>query len=335
MKPGFIKTALTAAATSATLLSAVPAANAEEITVGYFQEWPLPFQFAKVQGTYEEEMGVTINWRAFDTGIAMSAAMASGDVQISVSQGLPPFVVAVSAGQGLKMVDVAVVYSDNDNCVVASELEIDKDSAGELAGRKVAVPLGTVAHYGFLKQMSHFGVDVGSMDIVNMAPPEGSAALSQGAVDMACGWGGSLRRMKEVGNILLTGAEKEALGILVFDVISAPAEFVAERPDLLATFLKVTSATNAMWADEANHAEMLPVIAKDSGMDELATAETMATFVFPSVEEQLSAKWLGGGAQDFMKGVADVFVNAGSIDSALDSYSATVDAGPLTTASGM
>lgn len=335
MKPGFIKTALTAAAASATLLSAASAANAEEITVGYFQEWPLPFQFAKVQGTYEEEMGVTINWRAFDTGIAMSAAMASGDVQISVSQGLPPFVVAVSAGQGLKMVDVAVVYSDNDNCVVASELEIDKDSAGELAGKKVAVPLGTVAHYGFLKQMNHFGVDVGSMEVVNMAPPEGSAALSQGAVDMACGWGGSLRRMKEVGNILLTGAEKEALGILVFDVISAPAEFVAERPDLLSTFLKVTSAANTMWADEANHATMLPVIAKDSGMDEPATAQTMATFVFPSMEDRLSDKWLDGGAQDFMKGVADVFVNAGSIDSALDSYTATVDAGPLTTASGM
>ena len=28
---------------------------------------------------------------------------------------------------------------------------------------------------------------------------------------------------------------------------------------------------------------MLPHIAKDAGMDEQATAETMATFVFPSV----------------------------------------------------
>jgi taurine transport system substrate-binding protein len=42
---------------------------------------------------------------------------------------------------------------------------------------------------------------------------------------------------------------------------------------------------------------MLPVIAKDAGMDEDATADTMATFVFPTVEEQLSDKWLGGNAQ--------------------------------------
>ena len=90
-----------------------------------------------------------------------------------------------------------------------------------------------------------------------------------------------------------------------------------------------------MWADEANHEMMLPVIAKDAGMDEEATAETLATFVFPSVEEQLTEKWLGGGAQEFMKGVADVFVEAGSIDGALDSYADAVNTGPLEAASEM
>ena len=80
----------------------------EEITVAYFLEWPMPFQFPKVNGIYEEAMGVDINWVSFATGTAMSAAMASGDVQISVSQGVPPFVVAASAGQDIQIVDVAV-----------------------------------------------------------------------------------------------------------------------------------------------------------------------------------------------------------------------------------
>ena len=80
---------------------------------------------------------------------------------------------------------------------------------------------------------------------------------------------------------------------------------------------------------------MIPIIAKDAGMDEDATAETLAGFVFPDVDTQLSEAWLGGNAQSFMKGVADVFVNAGSIDSALDSYADTVNVGPLTDASAM
>lgn len=307
-----------------------------EITVAYFLEWPMPFQYAKEMGTYEEALGKKINWVSFDSGVAMSAAMASGDVQISVSQGVPPFVVATSGGQDLQIVDVAVSYSDNDNCVVASGLEIDKTSAGELAGKKVAVPLGTAAHYGFLKQMSHFGVDVAGMSVVDMAPAEGAAALSQGAVDMSCGWGGALRRMKESGNILLTGTEKEELGILVFDVTSASASYVSENGDELAKFLKVTADANAMWNGGGEMAaKMLPVIAKDAGMDEEATAETLAGFVFPSVDEQLSEKWLGGGSQTFMGGVAQVFLDSGSIDSALDSYEGTVNTGPLMAAKGM
>ena len=327
-----LKSKMLSAAAGVAIFAGGAAQAMDEITVGYFLEWPMPFQYAKVMGTYDEAMGVKVNWRSFDTGTAMSAAMASGDVQLSVSQGVPPFVVATSAGQDLAIVDVAVSYSDNDNCVVRADLEIDKTSAGELAGKKVAVPLGTAAHYGFLKQMNHFGVDVGSMEVVNMAPPEGAAAIAQGAVDMFCGWGGALRRAKEHGNVLLTGAEKEDLGILVFDVTSGPASFVAENPDMVAKFLKVTAEANAKWADSANHAEMLPVIAKDSGMDNDATASTLATFVFPTVADQLSAKWLGGGAQEFMKGVADVFVSAGAIDKALDTYANNVNTGPLAAA---
>ncbi|MDB9869424.1 ABC transporter substrate-binding protein, partial [Oceanospirillaceae bacterium] len=275
-------------AATALMAGASSATAAEELTVAYFLEWPMPFQAAKVSGAYDEALGMKVNWVAFDTGTAMSAAMASGDVQISVSQGLPPFVVATSAGQDLQIVDVAVSYSNNDNCVVRSDLEIDKDSAGELAGKKVAVPLGTAAHYGFLKQMDHFGVALDSIEIVDMAPAEGSVALAQGAIDMACGWGGGLRRMKESGNVLLTGAEKEALGILVLDVTTAPAEFIAENSDIVSKFLAVTADANAAW--NASQPEfMLNMIAKDAGMSSADAASSLSTFIFPSTEEQLSS----------------------------------------------
>ena len=324
-----------AAAATAVVGSVNVAAAADELTVAYFLEWPMPFQYAKETGMYDDALGIPINWVSFDTGTAMSAAMASGDVQIAVSQGVPPFVVATSAGQNLQILDVAVSYSDNDNCVVASALEIDKDSAGELEGKKVGVPIGTAAHYGFLSQMAHFGVDISTMDIVDMAPADGAAAFAQGSLDMVCGWGGALRRMLENGNVLLTGAEKEEIGILVFDVTSAPSDFVAEESDLVAKFLAVTAEANEMWAAGDKRAEMLEVIAKDAGMDVDATDATISTFVFPNVEDQLSAKWLGGGAQEFMNGVAQIFVDAGSIGSKLDSYEDAVNAGPLQTASGM
>ena len=302
--------------------------------MAYFLEWPMPFQHAKVQGDYDEALGLKVNWVSFESGTGMSAAMASGDVQMAVSQGATPVVVATSAGQDLQILDVAISYADNDNCVVAERHEIDQSSAKELEGKKVGLPQGTTAHFGFLRQMQHFGVDISTMEIVDMAPADGAAAFAQGGLDMVCGWGGALQRMKEHGNVLLTGAEKEALGILVFDVTSAPAGFIAENPDLVAKFLKVTADANTAWyGGEA--ATMLPVIARDAGMDEAATASFLETVRFPGVEEQLTDKWLGGTVQAYLKGVADVFVQAGGIDAALPTYDNAVNAAPLRAAAGL
>jgi len=244
---------------------------------------------------------------------------------------VPPFIVAASTGQDIQIVDVAVSYADNDNCVVASSLEIDASNASDLAGKKVSVPIGTAAHYGFLKQMDHFGVSVDSMEVVDMLPPDGAAAFAQGSTDMFCGWGGSLRRALEHGNVLLTGDEKTALGILVWDVTSVPAAFADENVEVLSSFLEVTAAANAMW-NSGNHTElMLPHIARDAGMDEDATLDTMSTFLFPSVGAQLGQSWLGegGSGTSFLKGVADVFVASGDIPSARGSYANAVNTGPL------
>ena len=305
-----------------------------EITVAYFLEWPMPMMAAKASGAYDEALGMKVNWVSFETGTAMSAAMASGDIAMSVSQGVPPFVVAASGGQDIQVVDVAVSYSENQGCVVASSLEIDKTNAGDLAGKKVAVPLGTAAHYSFLRHMDHFGVSIDSLSIVDMAPPEGAVALGQGDVDFACGYGGGLTRMKEHGDVLLTGSEKEELGILVFDVTSAPAAYISENPDIVAKFLSVTAKANAEWAANPSD-EMLAVIAEQAGMDVPAAKSAIATMKFPTVEDQLSETWLGGNAATFMKGVADVFVQSGSIDAALESYENAVNTGPLAAAKDM
>lgn len=304
----------------------------EEITVAYFLEWPLPFQAAKLDGTFEKELGVKVNWRSFDTGVAMSAAAAAGDVQFLVSQGVPPFVTATSAGQDLKAIDIAVSYSDNDNCVARTDLEITKENAAtELVGKKVGVPIGTAAHYGFLKQLEHFGLTADQLQVVDLAPPDGAAAIAQGNIDVFCGWGGSLARAKEYGNILLTGAEKEDLGIRIFDVISTPGAFAAENPELVAKFLKVVNDQNAAYAAAPDG--FLPVLAKDSGLDEATTKDQLAGFTLPTVEEKLSEKWLGGGLQSFLKEVADFFVSTGNIPSALESYDGVVDATYLEAAS--
>ena len=78
-------TAVSAVALSFGAQAAVAGGHGE-ITVAYFLEWPMPFQYAKQMGTYEEELGVKINWVSFESGVKMSAAMASGDSSITLDK---------------------------------------------------------------------------------------------------------------------------------------------------------------------------------------------------------------------------------------------------------
>ena len=182
--------------------------------------------------------------------------------------------------------------------------------------------------------MQHFDVKTSTMQIVDMAPAEGAAAFANGNLDIVCGWGGALRRMKEHGNILMTGAEKEKLGIQVFDATTVSAQWAQENPKLLTKFLKITAKMNAKFTTEDSK-KMLPVITKASGMKTDATKETLAGFIFPNIKAQLSNKWLGGGTQAFLKEVGDFFVSQGTIPKALDSYYDAVDASYLEAASRM
>ncbi|MFT7474945.1 MAG: taurine transport system substrate-binding protein [Verrucomicrobiales bacterium] len=296
----------------------------EELNVAYFLEWPTPNQFEQANGTYDDELGLKVNWVQFGTGVEMSAAMASGAIDIAFSQGLVPFVNAVSSGQDLKIVDIAVSYAENDNCVARTDLGITRENATELNGTTVAVPLGTVAHYKMLKSLQYMGVDTDSFRIVNLDPAEGAAALQGGDVDLACGWGGGLNRMKEAGNILMTGAEMEdEIGLKVFDVTSVRTDFAEENGDVVTDFLRITAEANAAYA--ANPGERIPALVAESGMDEEGVLGSLATFSFPTVDEQKGDSWLGRDVPKFMNEVADLFVAEGALESKLDDYAATID----------
>ena len=304
-------------------LCATAASAQEKVTVAYFLEWPTANQAAQVDKTYDKELGVEVEWRAFGNGNEMTQAMVSGDVDIAYSQGFVPFVVGVTNGAPLKLVGIAVSYSENDLCIVRDDAGITKENAKELEGKKVATPTGNVTHYKLLKTLEHLGVNSSKVEIVQMNPADAAVALVRGDVPMACAFGGPIDRMKTVGTPLMTGAEQEAAGINTFDIISVTDSFAAEHPDLVKKFLAVTETANAAY--KADPDSVYETVAGAAGMDLEATKATMANFGFPTVEEQLGPNWLGGGVVEATKGVADVMVDSGNLDKALDDYAPFVD----------
>ena len=313
--------AMVAAGAAALFMSSASALD--KVTVAYFLEWPTANQVAQLEKTYDEAMGVEVEWRAFGNGNEMSQAMASGDVHIAYSQGLVPWVVAVSNGLPLKLVGVAVSYAEADNCVVHGDAGITQANAADLVGKKIATPIGNVTHYKLLRMLDHLGVDASKVDMVQMNGADAAVALHRGDVTAACAFGGPLQRMKEVGSVLMTAAEQEAIGIRVFDVVSVTESFANDHPDLLSKFMEVTDQANAAY--NADSSPFVETISKAAGMDLDATQNMLGMFSFPSAADQKSEAWMGGTVQAFTKEVADFFVQQGQLDRALDSYDFAID----------
>ncbi len=317
MKPNYLKTLTTAAVIAATPL----AHSADEVNVAIFPEWATPNQEAKVNKTFDEAMGVPVNWSVVEAGTQMTEGMLAGDIDISYSQGLAPFINAVNASAPIKLVSIAVGYAAND-CVVRDGIGIDKTNASELEGKSVAVPLLTMADYSFRKMMSALDVDVNKITVVDQIPADAAVSLAEGAVAMACGFGAdSMDKMREVGADLMTRADKDAAGIISFDVVSVTEKFAQENPDLVKIFLDVTHEANANFA--AGKSDM-DAIAGDAGLTVERTIAQMDGFVFPTAEQQLSEYFNDGGiAAEAIGFVGEAF--ATEENPALDDYNVVID----------
>jgi len=300
---------------------ALPVQAADEVNVAFFLEWATPNQIAKVEETYDDSMGVPVNWTNFDAGTQMTEAMLAGDIDISYSQGLAPFINAVNANAPIKLIGIAVQYPAND-CVVRNGAGIDKSNATELEGKAVAVPLATMADYSFRMMMRALNVDVSEIRVIDQVPADAAVSLADGAVTMACGFGAdSMAKMYEVGEPLMNDADKKEAGIISFDVVSVTEKFAQENPDLVRTFMEVTEDANKEFARDQSK---IDVIAKDAGLSVEATRNQMATFYFPSNKEQLEKYFNKGGLADVaIEVVGGAF--ATKDNPALSDYSVVID----------
>ncbi len=280
---------------------------ANEVRVAFFLEWATPNQEAKVKKVFDDALGVPVKWTNFATGGEMTEAMLSGDIDISYSQGLTPFVNAVNAKAPIKLVDIAVTYGmGNTTCIVSNASGITKANAAQLEGKKVAVPVGTMADYVFKETMKVIGADAGKVSVVDMNPEDGSAALQNGDVVMACLFGGkSIENALKAGTRMLTVKEATDAGISGIDITSVTNKFLKENPGFR--------------AGKSN----MNIIAKDAAMDLAGTKKQMGGFGFPDASE-IKSKYMnkGGILMKYLDVMGNMFATAEN--PALKNYSKVV-----------
>ncbi|SDZ99439.1 taurine ABC transporter substrate-binding protein [Rubrimonas cliftonensis] len=313
-----------AAAFGASAVAASGAAQAQTVVIGQFGN-PTPMQAARAEGAFEAATGWDIEWRTFNSGAEVIAAMASGDIKLA-ELGSSPLAIAASQGVELQVVMLAQVIGEAESLIVREGAGIA--ALEDLKGKRLAVPVGSTAHFSLMGALKHAGVSEREVTILNMPPDQIAAAWEQGAIDAAFIWQPVQSQILQSGALLVGGDETAEWGYPTFDAWVVNADFAAENAAAVAGFVRAMDAANAAYlADPAAwtaDSAQVKAIAAATGAAPDQVPEILRGWTFLPLSEQLTPKWLGG-APATMKATAEFLQAAGRIDSARDDYAPFVN----------
>lgn len=310
--------------TAAAIALAAGGAWAETVVIGHFGN-PTPMQVARAEGKFEAATGWDIEWRQFASGTDVIAAMASGDVAVA-ELGSSPLAIAASQGVELQLFMLAQVIGEAESLIVRNDSGIA--ALEDLKGKRVAVPVGSTAHFSLMGALNHAGIAESEVTIMNMPPDQIAAAWEQGAIDAAFIWQPVQSQILQTGS-LLVGADKTAeWGFPTFDGWVVNTAFAADNAAAVAAFAKTMDEANAAYLSDpaawtADSAQV-QAIAAQTGAAADQVPDILKGFAFIPLADQLSETWLGS-APATMKATADFLKAAGRIDTAADDYSAFVN----------
>ncbi len=298
--------------------------SADTVIIGHFGN-PTPMQLLSTSDALKAATGWDVQWRKFDAGTDVIAAMASGDVVLS-ELGSSPVAIGASSGVDLQLIGYSDVIGTAESLIAHNGSGIK--SVADLKGKRIGVPLGSTAHFSLMGALHHEGIAEGDVTIIGMKPDQIAASWDQGVIDAAWIWQPVQSVLLKDGTLVI-GADKVASwGFPTYDgwVVNG-AWGKAHKAEVVA-FLKEIDKVNksylanpAAWT--ADSAEV-KALAAATGADAAQVPDILKGFTFLPMSDQISATWLGGAAP-IIKSTAEFLKSAGRIDTVAADYSAFVN----------
>ncbi len=300
------------------LMACAGAARAADVTVGYqlvYGPWKTQMERIKKEGL----AGKSVEFVKFTSGTEVINAMASGSVDISLN-GSSPTAAGYSRG-----VDLHVIYIyDNINDAEALVVNDSVVAPQQLRGKTIAVPFGSTTHFHMMFALEQFNIDPKELEVIDMSPPDMAAAWERGDIDGGFVWDPALGRMKQKGHVLITSGDLSNWGKATFDAMVARKGFTDDNPDFACQWVKMVSAADADY--RANSSAYGPGTANAAAIAKSVEGQAdqvggvLALYGYPTLEQQVSGAWLGGGVQNALRAASEFLKSQGKLDAVLDSY---------------
>jgi taurine transport system substrate-binding protein len=299
-------------------LSVAGTAQAADVNIGYqlvYGPWKANMEQLKKEGLG----GKSIEFFKFTSGTEVINAMASGSIDISLN-GSSPTAAGYSRGVDLQVIYIYDNINDAEALVVNDKITAPQD----MKGKTIAVPFGSTTHFHMMFALEQLGLDAKQVNVIDMSPPDMVAAWERGDIAGGFVWDPALGKMKGKGHVLLSSGDLSNWGKATFDAMVARKGFTDENPEFTCLWVKMVAAADADYRANPNDygpgTDKAKAIAKAVSGQEDQVGGVLALYDYPTLEQQISATWLGGGAASALRATSEFLTDQGKLDAVLDSY---------------
>ena len=295
-------------------------AQTKEVTFAH-QDMLVPLRTVMESGELEKATGYKINWRMFGGGGDVIRAMASGDVQVG-EVGSAGITAAASQGQDIRLFWILDDIADAEALVARNGSGIN--CVKDLKGKKVATPFVSTSHYQLMVDMKAEGVDPKGVNVMNLRPPEIAAAWERGDIDAAFIWDPVLSKIKVNGKTIATSGSIGKKGYPTFDGLVVNQKWALANEGFMVALVKALAKADSDYRSNAAKwtadSPQVKAVAKWTKAEAAGVPPAMSLYRFPTLEEQASPVWLGGGAAKAMTDTAAFLKEQGRIQEVKPNY---------------
>lgn len=278
------------------LAGALGASAADKAVVVAYQTDALPSSLGIANGDFEKATGTKIDFRKFNSGGEIFAAIASGDVQVGYV-GSSPYAAATSRGLDVKAFYLASISGTDEALVVRNGSGIN--TVADLKGKKLAAAPVSTDHYQLLALIKSQGLTEKDVQVFAIPQPEIVAAYNRGDIDGGFVWDPALTELKKTGKVLVTSKEVAEKGAPTFSAWVATGAFAKDHPEFLKAFSGVIEkhtnsfvSNKAAWNADSDNAKQLAKLLGGTPADQAAG---LLNLNLVPLSAQASDAWLGGG----------------------------------------
>ncbi len=293
--------------------------NAGSIAIGYENNGADPSIISVANKYFQREMGHDVRLKLFTSGPAALTSLASGQLPFMCGLGMPPVIAAIAQGVPLQVVFNQERYTKDAGLVVKTSSGI-KSVAG-LAGKSVGLVIGSQSSFELATYARKAGLNLSSVRLVNLTPPELQSAWATGRIEAAVVWDPVYDFLVTHGGRVLMDDSKLPVTATSFNICVANKSFASKHPAVARAFVKALGDGVSYLQNHRTAA--LGVMAKAAGISVATAKVEIAGYQIYSVSDQATAAVLGTSSA--------TSATSGTAQSLLNNWRALYRAGTITT----